>query len=145
MYAHQLPLPNLRVQCPGCKREVAFMGQWHPWSKHYLCRECSIAYPMPDIYLPDRNALRRENTPELDAGRAMNVAMENALHRLSKGCVLTLEQGMSKEGLPCDAMKPDRVLYYECKKCRRDMAYETELKRRGALHHRIVTGKHAAF
>lgn len=142
---HQLPLIPLLPVCPGCKREVHVLGQWHPWSKHSLCRECSTRYPMPNIYESDRPRLYQDNTPILDDGRALNVAMENALHRLGRGCVLTLEQGMSREGLPCDPMKPNRVLYYECPRCVKDMKYETEIKRRGALHRLQRLGRNGLY
>jgi hypothetical protein len=90
---------------------------------------------MPDIYLPDKPAVQRGDTPKLNAGRDVNVRMENALHRLGNGCVLKLAHAMTDEGLPCNPMLPQRTLFiHDCAKCRRDAAYETEVMRRGALH-----------
>jgi ribosomal protein L37AE/L43A len=53
---------------------------------------------------------------------------------------------MSKEGLPCSEMRGQRTLYiWDCAKCRRDAAYETEIIRRGGIHRLQRLGRNGLY
>ena len=57
----------MRRLCPLCKQPADVLGQWSPWRKVAICRECSIDNPFPlDVldengdYLPSASSTERE-------------------------------------------------------------------------------------
>jgi rRNA maturation protein Nop10 len=45
----QLVLPgfDMRQICPACGKPSNVLAQWSPWSKWWICHECSERYPFP--------------------------------------------------------------------------------------------------
>lgn len=104
---NNLPLPGFDVHlpiCPGCKRAVPMLGQWSPTpSSAYLCRKCSIRYPMPDVFTPTDNSIGMgllqgaEHAPS----REQYHAHSQVLEELAKGCIHTLDDVSAEDYLPC--------------------------------------------
>lgn len=121
----QLSYLDDRPQCPGCKRRALPLGQWSPGNRTYLCRTCSEANPMPDIYevKPSTGSIRiRQDST--DGQRLVNLHMENVMHRLRRGCKLTMDDADPQRGLPCEAH--DYPAQWDCRLCRGDLKRHTK-------------------
>jgi hypothetical protein len=137
MLPKQIPLPTLETRqiCIGCKRPADLLGQWSPGNIAYLCRECSIANPMPDIFeeKPSTGKIRI-TADSSDADRYTNVHMENMLDRLKRGCKLTIADADPARGLPCESH--EYPIDLNCRLCKREMKRHTR---------RITEGMHPAL
>ncbi|MBN2306087.1 MAG: hypothetical protein JXQ72_16510 [Anaerolineae bacterium] len=98
----------------------------------YLCRECNLAYPAPDVldYRPDKKhgVVVRADSPSADRERM--VSLENSLTRLQRGCVLNLKDDWTLErGLPCESVHHEP--YLNCPVCRRELRTYTRRVKSG--------------
>lgn len=124
----QLTLFDMRPICPGCKRPALPLGEWSPGERTYLCRECTLRLPAPDVFVPHDNrvgaGLRQE--PGYAAQREDYHRKVDVLLELRKGCIHTLDDLDDSLSLPC--MYNDLYLaatYGAARAFRRDIQCET--------------------
>lgn len=98
---------NLPI-CPGCKRPSAIVGQWAPEpSAAYLCRDCTLRYPPPDVFTPAKNSIGVGLQQDMSYApeRQQYHVRSQVLEELNKGCRHTLDDvaidAYGNDCLPC--------------------------------------------
>lgn len=64
----QLLLPGFKEEyiCPFCGQPATLFGQYSPHLPWGICRECSIKYPYPDVFVPSTRRNRDINPYMID-------------------------------------------------------------------------------
>lgn len=107
MTARALPLPGFDIHlpiCPGCKRPVSMLGQVVPApSSAYLCRDCTLRYPFPDVFEVGNNSIGivLKQGAEWAAAREQYHAHIKVLEELKRGCMHSLDDVSDDDYLPC--------------------------------------------
>ncbi len=122
----QLTLLDMRPICPACKEVAGYLGQWSPSGRVFICKDCTLKYPAPDVFVLNDNSiglgLLQGDSQEERAMRDDYHKIYNVLFDLNRGCVMTLEDAVNNTNpawhLPCDKLTGTEE-FSNCKLCRR--------------------------
>lgn len=108
----QMPLPGAWLTCPVCGRRVTVLGQWSPFRRQAVCRDCSHAHPWPMGWVDEGGAWREDAPAEI---REQQIVMWEWLQDAAAGCREIAERGLAWGEMPACRQHPRA----DCPRCGR--------------------------